>query len=134
MDDKLSRMKWKFLLIFFPVGTCSFSFIGKWRVMDVIIDAKETHVIGTINENKSIVEMEIKEYSTDKIVLDNLNIIKKPKDWFNVVKYKNHVDIFRKIKKEGLVCGLSFIDENNLMVEPQIGEEDCRFVLLRIKK
>jgi len=133
MGDKISRMKWKILLIFFPVGACSFSFVGKWRVSNIIIDAKETHIIGTINENKTIMEMEIKEYNTDKIVLENLHIIKRPKDWFNLVKYKDHLDIFNKIKKEGLVCGLSFIDEDNLVVEPQIGDEDYRFVLLRVE-
>lgn len=133
---KISRMmKWKTLLILFPVATWSFSFIGKWKpenLANIIIHAKETHVIGIVSENKSIIKMEIKEYDKKKIVLNNINVVKKPFDWLNLAKYKDYIGIFNKIQNEGLVCEFDFLDENNLIINPQIGEENYKFILNRL--
>lgn len=130
-------MKWKSLLfIFFPAVVVSFStgIMGKWRpghLTNVMIHVMEEKVVGTMDE-KHCVEMTIVKHDPHEICLDNIQLKQKPFDWFNVIKYKEYIDIFRKIRQYGITCQYGFIDEKNLEISSKIGENEYRFLLEKI--
>lgn len=129
-------MKWKILVFFFPVATVSFSIgiLGKWRpdnLSNVMIHVMDEKVVGTMDEKHSV-EMEIMKQNKHEIVLGRIKLKQKPSDWFNVIKYKEYIDIFRKIREFGIVCKYGFLDEKNLEISSKIGEEEYRFLLEKI--
>lgn len=131
-------MKWKILLfIFFPatvVVSFSVGVLGRWRpgqLPSIMIHVMEEKVVGTVDDRHSV-EMTIVRHNKNKIWLDNIQLKKKPSDWFNVIKYKDYIDIFRKIRKMGVACQYDFVDENNLEILSTIGDEQYKFILKKI--
>jgi hypothetical protein len=131
-------MKWKILLfIFFPatvVVSFSVGVLGRWRpgqLPGIMIHVMEEKVVGTVDDRHSV-EMTIVRHNKNKIWLDNIQLKKKPSDWFNVIKYKDYIDIFRKIRKMGVACQYDFVDENNLEILSTIGDEQYKFILKKI--
>jgi len=129
-------MKWRFLLIFFPLSASSFSpgLLGKWKpdnLPNIMIHVKEDSVIGTMDDKHSV-EMEIVKTEEEEIFLDKIQLKQKPADWFNVIKYKKYITVFQKIRKHGIVCQLFFMDENNLKILSTIGDESHHFLLEKI--
>lgn len=86
----------------------------------------ENKIIGTM-DNKHSVKMEIMEHNRNKIFLDNLQLIRKPQDWFNVFKYQEYLNLFQKIKQNGILCQILFLDENQLEIGSLIG--DIRYTI-----
>lgn len=113
----------------FPTGL-----LGKWQpdnLPNIMIHVMDQCVVGTMNEKHSI-QMDIKDQKKHEIVLDNIQLRKKPLDWFNVVKYKDYIYIFQKIQEYGIVCRFSFLDEKSLEIWSKIGEKKYRFLLQKI--
>lgn len=110
----------------------SYPLMGRWvaNIPGVVVDIGKTHVIGTVNEKESV-EMKIVRTGENTVALNDLRVRKKPPDWFNIVKYKNHFDIFQKIKQYGLICHFHFIDHDLLEVRPEIGDSVYEFTLSR---
>jgi hypothetical protein len=126
-------MKWRFLLLCFPFSASSFStgLLGKWKpnnIPNIMINVMEDKVIGTMDDKHSV-EMEIMKKDEDEIFLDKIQLKRKPADWFNVIKYKKYITIFQKIRRYGIVCQLSFMDEKNLKILSKIGDESHHFLL-----
>ena len=117
-----------FLLL--PAKIVSFSpILGKWRpnnAPNVVFHVMENKIIGTM-DNKHSVKMEIMEHNRNKIFLDNLQLIRKPQDWFNVFKYQEYLNLFQKIKQNGILCQILFLDENQLEIGSLIG--DIRYTI-----
>lgn len=129
-------MKWKMLFLLFPVTAWSFCIIGKWSPInspEVVIDVQEKTVIGLLDNDKSV-QMDIQYLWEDRLQLDNVQLIQRPSDWYNVVKYRSFIKIFQKIKQYGLLCQIYFLNNNHLIVEPQIGKETFKLMLMRIEK
>lgn len=129
-------MKWKVWFLLFPTATVSFpsGLLGKWRpdnLPNIMIHVMDQCVVGTMNE-KHTVQMDIRYQKTHEIILDNIQLQKKPSDWFNVVKYKDYIRIYKKIKEYGITCNFSFRDEKNLEIWSKIGEEKYQFLLQKI--
>lgn len=129
-------MKWKILFLFFPVATVSFStgILGKWRpdnLSNVMIHVMNEKVVGTMDDKHSV-EMEIMKQNQQEIVLGRIQLKQKPSDWFNIIKYKDYIALFRKIQQLGIVCKYGFLDEKNLEISSKIGEEEYQFLLEKI--
>lgn len=127
-------MKWKILLfVLFPATVVSFStgIMGRWRPNhspNVMIHVMEEKVVGTMDDRHSV-EMTIVKQDAHEICLDNLQLKQKPFVWFDVIKYREYVEIFRKIRQCGIVCQYVFLDENIVEISSTIGEEHYRFIL-----
>lgn len=139
MLKKQNRMKW-ILFLFFPLTLSAFSIVGIWKpknYRDFTINVEKDNVYGVMNRNPYI-EMKLVRTDTNQeglIKLEDIKIIQKPSDWYNITKYKPYIKIFQKVKESGKVeCRFSFLDEDRLMVEPQVGKEKYRFILCREKK
>lgn len=130
-------MNWKiFLFMFFPATVVSFStgILGKWRpghLTNVMINVMEEKIVGTMDEKHSV-EMKIVKHDMREICLENIQLKQKPFIWFDVIKYKDYIDIFRKIRKFGITCQYYFLDEKSLEVSSKIGENEYRFLLEKI--
>ena len=96
-----------------------------------MIHVMDEKVVGTMDEKHSV-EMEIMKQSKQEIVLGKIKLKQKPYDWFNVIKYKEYIDFFRKIREFGIVCKYGFLDEKSLEISSKIGEEEYRFLLEKI--
>lgn len=126
-------MRWK-ILFFFPITIKAFRLFGVWNIenqKNIVIYVKENHIEGVMNEKQSV-EMEITKINENTIFLDNMKVLKRPADWFNIIKYKNYIDIFKKIRHHGIVCEYYFKDENNIHVKPHIGDERFEMILYRL--
>ena len=130
-------MKWKILLfMFFPTAIVSFStgILGKWRpghLTNVMIHVMEEKIVGTMDEKHSV-EMKIVKHDTCEICLENIQLKQKPFIWFDVIKYKEYLEIFKKIQQLGITCQYYFLDEKSLEVSSKIGENEYRFLLEKI--
>lgn len=130
-------MKWKSIagLIFLPMTSWSFSLMGTWRpknLTNIMINIQEKAVIGVMSDNNSEIHIDIKDTCQEVIWLNNIRIVKKPSDWYNYKKYKDYINIFQQIQKvDGIICGYMFIDKDNILVEPHIGNDKHQFMLLR---
>lgn len=98
-----------------------------------MIHVVDKNIIGTMNDKQAI-EMNIIDHDQNKIVLNNLKIKQKPPDWFNIVKYKDYIKIFQKVRQYGIVCDICFLDEDSLEIKSQIGEQYFQFILSRIQQ
>lgn len=130
-------MKWKILLfMFFPATIVSFStgILGKWRpnnLSNVMIHVMNEKIVGTMDDKHSV-EMEIMKQNQQEVVLGRIQLKEKPSDWFNIIKYKEYINLFRKIREFGIVCKYGFLDEKSLEISSKIGEEEYRFLLEKI--
>lgn len=124
------------MFFLFPMASCSFCLLGSWRpanLPEVVIHIQEQTVIGVWDQDKSV-EMDIQKLVPNKIELKNMRVKQRPSDWYNVMKYKSFLGMFQKIKQYGLLCQLSFLDNDNVVVEPTIGKESFKFLMFRIEK
>lgn len=133
-DRNKMKLKLRFLVALFCRAVMSYPIVGKWvptNMSGVILDVSETHVIGTMNEKESV-EMKIVGLNEKIFTLNDLRIRKKPADWFNAIKYKDHIDMFQKIKHYGIVCHFNFINNGDILeIRPKIGESEYEFILTR---
>lgn len=117
---------------FFPLMTVgAFSLFGTWHMGNVRFNIQEHVVTGTANH--SIIQMDFHPYH-DPPRLRNLRVVKRPSDWYNVAKYRDYISVFTRVlqEKEGIVCHYSFLGEDRLLVEPQIGKDRHPFLLHRV--
>lgn len=129
LNWKVGFLVMQVVAVAFPTGL-----LGKWRpdnLSNILIHVTDQSIMGTMDEKHSV-WMEIKDQKTHEIFLDNLQVKKKPVDWFNVVKYRDHIRIFQKIQQNGIVFQYTFLDEKSLEIRSKIGEENHRFILLKI--
>lgn len=127
-------MKWQLLFMVFWRVLYAYPWLGRWvpeNMKNVVIHVKHEYVVGTIDDNQSV-QMKIRDVGKNMMILDTIEIQRKPRDWMNVVKYRNHIEIFRKIKDHGIECEFHFIDENKMNVKPKIGDNTYEdFILWR---
>lgn len=130
-------MKWGSVLglILLPMTSWSFSLTGTWRpenITNIMINVQEKAVVGTMTDNNSEVHIDIGDSQQTMLWLNNIRLVRKPWDWYNFYKYKQYIHIFRQIQKhDGIMCGYMFIDKDNILVEPYIGNDKHQFMLLR---
>ena len=96
-----------------------------------MIHVMDKKVVGTMDDRHSV-EMEIVKHDTHEICLGNIQLKQKPSDWFNIIKYKDYINLFRKIKQLGIVCEYGLLDENSLEVSSKVGEQEYRILLEKI--
>lgn len=131
-------MKWALIGFLFPLTLSAFPLLGIWKPYnypeDFTIHVDKTSVYGNINTDPYI-EMRIANCDDYIIELNNIQVLQRPSDWYNVKKYKPYIQIFKKIKQYGnrVLCNFSFLDQDILLIEPQIGEEKYQFQLCRVQ-
>lgn len=96
-----------------------------------MIHVMEEKIVGTMDEKHSV-EMKIVKNDTCEICLENIQLKQKPFIWFDVIKYKEYLEIFKKIQQLGITCQYYFLDEKSLEVSSKIGENEYRFLLEKI--
>lgn len=124
----------------------AFSFpviIGSWMPQPHFEQHQQQHQpYGTIeisNENVVLgddhrsIQFDIIEFTHNKIVLQNIQVNKKPPDWYNVIKYKKYIDLYHKVRHHGIVCQYTFYDENSVEVRSNINDTLYTFLLTRKK-
>jgi len=95
----------------------------------------EKNKIISISDRGSV-SMEYKWEEGEPILMDlsNLVILKKPVDWYNILKYSKHLGYINHIKEHGMSLRVHFIDATSerVKVEARIGSRDLRpFYLVR---
>lgn len=125
-------MKWCIIILLLCRIAAAFTISGIWRPShyDVGISVDDETVYGIIND-KQYIKMTIVDRHADLIQLGDIQLLCKPPDWYNIVKYKYFLDTYNKIKKHGIVCRYSVVDNDNMVVEPHIGDDRHRFILYR---
>lgn len=136
MDTPRLRMKVATLLICFPVVVLSFStsLLGKWRpdnLPNVMIHVTDESVVGQMDDKHSV-EMKIIKHDQEEMFLHKIQLQQKPLDWFNVFKYKEYINIFRKVEKYGIVCKISFLNEKSIEIWSRVGKDKYQFLLEKI--
>lgn len=128
-------MKWIRICFFFPLTLSAFPLLGTWKPShyhDLSISIEKDVVYGNMDTNPYI-EMKIITHGQDRVELNNIQILQKPRDWYNFSKYKPYIQIFQKIQQCGrLICMFSFLEKDVVLLEPQIGEDRFQFVLCRV--
>lgn len=124
------------ILFFFPMSLSAFTLLGKWKPPnhhEFTIHVEKETVCGIMNKNPYI-EMNLINKGHDLIELNDIKIIRKPPDWYNIKKYQQYIQIFKKIKEDDnrVICNFVFLEQDILLIEPQIGEEKYKFILCRI--
>ena len=111
---------------------------GKWviqnREFPYFMVEKKNDIL-TISNN-SVIRMSTKNWfcedDTYTFELDNLRLIKKPNDWYNIKKYFRYITIYNKIRSDGLKIILRIsLDEAEVMY--RFEDEDYIFVLKKIE-
>lgn len=111
---------------------------GKWVIQNreypyFLIEKKND--ITTFSDN-SVILMSTKnwihENDTLAFELDNLRLVKKPDDWYNIKKYFRYISIYNKIKSQGLKIYLQ-ISKDEAEVMYRFEEKEYIFVLKKIE-
>ena len=124
---------------------CSFlvvgdSFIpqGKWIIKNMespyfMVDSKE---IITISDNSVIVlktkDWCINENQTVSFELTNFELIKRPRDWYNVKKYFRFINIYNKIRSNGLHIFVSILHNQEANISYSFDNQEYNLYLTKI--
>lgn len=124
------------MLLLFPamVGSFSTGILGKWRpghLTNVMIHVMEEKVVGTMDDKHSV-EMKIIKQDMHEICLDDIQLKQKSLVWFNVIKFKEYINIFQKIRQFGITCQYDFVDEKSIEILSKIGNNEYRFYLEKV--
>ena len=100
----------------------------------------EDHKITSKSNRNGIVSMTPKinhviyENQTIVMSLTNLQIEKKPTDWYNVAKYYPFMQYFQKIQQHGLLLWIHVVNSNETVISCQIGHEYWNSILRLTRK
>lgn len=133
----------------FSKSVASFLMTGMWKIASipnsVILDVGQMGILGTTDNGVRIHTTQIRwgkqqeDEDTFMLTIEGLNVEKYPSDWMNYFKYKDYIDIFRRVREGGLMARLRWVDEDQIqVVSTRIGNEEneimAGFLLKRCNK
>ena len=106
--------------------------LGNWKIMNLPHDSSPVFSVYNryivTNTTTSVLRMDIiecKRHTPDNYTmkLDNLQIYKKPSDWYNIYKYSKYIFYVKKILNSGLYLNIHIIGDDSVAVDVTIGDD-----------
>lgn len=121
-----------FILVGYLFTEATSLLYGKWRVhgrADIQFEVDETQIksyvgnggILKINHKSSRIQTEESRFH---LQLNNLEIIKRPSDWYNAPKYAASIALYHRLKKDFLELDLFFLNETSFRATVKVGEQE----------
>jgi len=125
-----------FMLCLFPLAAAAYNLMGVWRVSkmeNVLFTIDSSHVKVAMGDESSL-KMVIKHKTDDYIEFDSISVLKKPKDWYNVSKYKKYIGWYKTLKTERIYCHYTFHDQDRLLIKSGIKDSDEHLATFLLKR
>lgn len=94
---------------------------GRWKPVNhsnIAVVVADHEVFGTMQDGGATVRVRADHDPASALVrLTDIDVVRRPSDWYNAAKYSPFVGIYRQLKAGGAECGVGLVDDRTVVVD-----------------